>query len=197
MSSAFYRLLLALVVLGAAAPYAYGHDRSQQNRPTQTAAPASASTSARTPNDAPVWWWKDEQFKKDIGLKDDQAAQIEKIWQETGPGLWQKNTELMDLQRDLSAQIAKDLPVSKISNQIKLVEMARADLATSRQIMLYKMRGILRPSQRTKFDEVHPRWQAEFDRRRAESQKRRMAEEKQKPRSDGKPDQKSEPRKPF
>jgi Spy/CpxP family protein refolding chaperone len=202
MSSAWYRLLPAMLVFSVAAPYAY-----EQNRPAQTtsSSPASTSTqSARPRNDGqqkgeppPAPWWRDEQFKKEIALKDDQAAQIEKIWQETSPGWMQKYNELTDAERELSSQIAKDLPIGKVSNQIKLVEMARADFSATRQIMLYKMRSVLKQMQRTKFDAIHPRWQVEFDRRRAEWQNRRNAEQRQKPRTDAKPDPKPEPRKPF
>ena len=193
MPLALYRLLPALMVLGVVAPYAYAQTRpaSPPSSAPQTAQPP------RTQNDPPpIVWWRDEQFKKEISLRDDQAKKIEAIWEKTSPTLRQKNDELMEAQRELSSQISKNLAEGRVFNQIKVVEIARADVATTRQIMLYQMRGILTPAQRTKFDDIHPRWQAEFDRQRAEWQKRRMAE--QRPRSsNAKPDSKSEPRKPF
>lgn len=205
MSSAWYRLLPAMVVFSVAAPYAF-----EQNRPAQATSSSPSSTSstqsARPRTDGqpskndppPAPWWRDEQFKKEIALKDDQTAKIQKIWEETSPGWMQKFNELTDAERELTSQISKNQPIGKVSNQIKLVEMARADFTATRQIMLYKMRSVLTQTQRMKFDEIHPRWQTEFDRRRAEWNNRRNAEQKQNPRTDAKPDSsKSEPRKPF
>jgi Spy/CpxP family protein refolding chaperone len=41
------------------------------------------------PQPAPFAWWKNEQFKKELGLTADQATRIDKIWETTLPELRQ------------------------------------------------------------------------------------------------------------
>ena len=106
-------------------------------------------------------WWKNEQFKKDLGLTAEQADRIDKIWQATRPDLRQEWDEFTRLDEKLSLLIQHDADEGVLARQIDRVEMARASASKTRSLMLVRMLKVLTPEQRVKFKDLHDRWEQE------------------------------------
>ena len=107
-------------------------------------------------------WWQDEKSKAEIGLTEDQSAQVEQVFQEALPRLKAAKKQLDVLEADLSRMIrertADELVVAA---QIDKVEAARAELSKARTLMLYRMHRILTPEQNTRVQAIHDRWEKE------------------------------------
>lgn len=136
------------------------------------AAPALAQ---RLPDQQPrpFAWWKSEPFKKELGLTDDQTGRIDRIWETTRVELRQEWDELSRLEAKLSRLIQSDAEEAVLSRQIDRVETARASANKTRSLMLVQMLKVLTPDQRTRFTELHDRWQRERDQNGSQDRSRR------------------------
>jgi len=152
-------LLLVSAVVVAAVPVL------AQSQTAAPAKPAISSNSKQTPADGKRRiqppWWQDEAFKKSLHLTNDQAKQIEKVFQDTRPQLRTQMNELDVLEDRLSKMIAKNQAEPQIIKQISEVELKRSTLNITRSVMLYQMRQVLKPQQRTNFDVLHEKWSDE------------------------------------
>ena len=110
-------------------------------------------------------WWKSEQFQKDLGLTGDQCARIDSVFQATLPKLREGRAELDREEADLSQLIDQNVDEAQISKQVDLVEATRAKLNKMRTLMLFRMRQVLTPEQRTKFTPLHDKWVKDHPRR--------------------------------
>ena len=110
-------------------------------------------------------WWKCEQFQKDLGLTGDQCARIDSVFQATLPKLREGRAELDREEADLSQLIDQNVDEAQISKQVDLVEATRAKLNKMRTLMLFRMRQVLTPEQRTKFTPLHDKWVKDHPRR--------------------------------
>jgi len=97
----------------------------------------------------PFAWWRDPQFRKDLGLSTDQSSRIEAIWQQTVPHLRHKRDELEAQEAELSRLVETDSDEGSIRKQSDRVESIRSTLNTARTLMLVQMRQALTPEQRT------------------------------------------------
>jgi Spy/CpxP family protein refolding chaperone len=112
-------------------------------------------------------WWKNDQFKSDLGLTADQSARIDGIFQSTLPQLRQQKADLDALETKLSALVEADADEAKAAVVIDRVEAARGGLSKTRTLMLLRMRQVLAPDQRTRFKALHDRWLEDLRRQRA------------------------------
>ena len=103
-------------------------------------------------------WWKSEEFQKDLGLTGDQCARIDSVFQATLPKLREGRTELDREEATLSQLIDQNVDEAQIAKQVDLVEATRARLNKLRTLMLFRMRQVLTPEQRTKFTPLHDKW---------------------------------------
>ena len=110
-------------------------------------------------------WWKSEQFQKDLGLTSDQSARIDTVFQATLPKLREGRAELDREEADLSRLIDQNVDEAQITRQVDLVETTRAKLNKMRTLMLFHMRQVLTPEQRTKFTPLHDKWVKDHPRR--------------------------------
>lgn len=122
-------------------------------------APVLAQRPAEAPRPFP--WWKSEPFKKELGLTSDQSARIDKVWETTRPELRQEWDEFSKLDAKLSHLIQIDADEAVLTRQIDRVETARAGANKTRSLMLVQMLKVLTHEQRTRFTELHDRWQRE------------------------------------
>src|SRR5947208_3262298 len=79
--------------------------------------PSPSARPAAAPRPRPSRWWKDDQFKKDLGLTSDQSARIDTIYQTTLPQLRRAYDELDRLETKLSHLIEKDVDEEVILQQ--------------------------------------------------------------------------------
>lgn len=113
------------------------------------AAPAGAQSFA---------WWKNDEFKKEVGLTPDQCARIDTVFQTTIPKLRQGREDLDRLEADLSKMIDTNADEGQVVKQVDRVEATRAGLNKMRTLMLLHMRQVLTPDQLVKFNAAHDKW---------------------------------------
>ncbi len=123
-------------------------------------APARAQQPAGTAR--PTFkWWLDDKFKTELVLRPEQSARIDEIFQATYPRL-RANKEAFDrLDSQLSKLLAEaDVSEAEFVKQIDQVEAARSEMSKCRTLMLFRMRQVLSPEQRTKLKALHEQWEA-------------------------------------
>ena len=76
----------------------------------------------------PFFWWRSEQFRKDLGLTTDQVTRIDSIHQSTLPDLRQEWDEFKQRDNKLSGLIETSSDEALLARQIDRVETARANL---------------------------------------------------------------------
>ena len=116
------------------------------------------SPGERRQGDRRVKWWVDEKSRAELGITDQQSADIEQIFQSTLPTLRQVRKELEELEGKLS-EMVKDgtAPVTAVTEQVELVENARAEMNKRRTVMLYRIDRVLSAEQRAKLKARHER----------------------------------------
>jgi Spy/CpxP family protein refolding chaperone len=114
------------------------------------------------PQPAPFAWWKNEQFKKELGLTADQATRIDKIWETTLPELRQEWDELSRLEDKFSRLIQLDADEAVLARQVDRVETARSNASKTRSLMLVQMLKVMTPDQRSRFNALYARWQQDL-----------------------------------
>jgi Spy/CpxP family protein refolding chaperone len=148
MSPASRRLLTALVLLIGTA-----------SGVTSALSPDGRQSGAPMPP-----WWKIDRIVRELQLTPKQVEKIDGIFNETYPELKEHNLNLDAQEKTLSRLINDNASEAKVKVQIELVESVRARRSTARQIMLYRMRNVMTPEQRVKFDVEHAKWLRDADR---------------------------------
>jgi Spy/CpxP family protein refolding chaperone len=107
-------------------------------------------------------WWKDDGFVRELSLTPDQSSRIEAVFQAAQPALRAQQRALSMLEHELE-KLVKEARVeeSEVDIFVGKVEAARADLAKTRTMMIYRMRRILS-------DDQHTKLQALFEQREKE-----------------------------
>jgi Spy/CpxP family protein refolding chaperone len=110
----------------------------------------------------PPKWWVDEQSRAELGISDQQSADIEQIFSSSLPRLRAARQELDQLEKTL-AQTIKDgvADPSVVKRQVDKVEDLRAELNKGRTLMLYRMHRVLTAEQRQKLEAMFQRRQQE------------------------------------
>jgi len=94
-------------------------------------------------------WWQAEPVIKELGLTAEQTRRLEEIFQKALPGLKTQKTAL-DTAEAKFAKLIEEADAAAME-QIHVVEAARAELNTSRAVMLWNMRKVLTHDQWAKF----------------------------------------------
>ena len=99
-------------------------------------------------------WWQSDQYKTELMLTADQSRRLEEIFQQALPTLraQMKTLETAETELERLVQRGDD---STVMAQVARVETARAELNTSRTLMLLKMRRLLTSDQWIKFGALH------------------------------------------
>ena len=107
-------------------------------------------------------WWQSDKFKTDLALTADQITRLEEVYQGLRPTLTTGKEELDRLESGLSKLIAEGIaPETDVMKVVDQVEHARAELAKSRTLMIYRMHQTLTVDQRAKMNALHDRWEQE------------------------------------
>jgi len=109
-------------------------------------------------------WWKNDQFKKEVGLTHEQCAKIDTIFQATVPKLREGWTELDRLEAELSKMIENRADEAAVVRQVDKVEATRASLHKMRTLMNLHMRQQLTPDQLVKFKAAYDQWEKDHRR---------------------------------
>jgi Spy/CpxP family protein refolding chaperone len=105
-----------------------------------------------TPADAQRFrWWKDDGFTRELSLTPDQSSRIEAVFQSAQPELRAQQRAVSKLEDELSKLVQEGrVEESEVEHFVVKVEAARADLAKTRTMMIYRMRRILTAEQHAK-----------------------------------------------
>lgn len=142
------RILACLAAVGLSASLAWAHDQ-ERGRPNK--------------------WWQSSSFRAELALTPQQSDEIETIFQTTLPKLRAQKEELDKLEGVLSKMIAEGtVDESKVVQKLDRVEHARAELAKTRTLMLFRMYRVLTADQRQKLKILFER----LDRDRERDRKR-------------------------
>ena len=96
-------------------------------------------------------WWKDERFTRELSLTPDQSSRIESVFQAAQPELRAQQRALSMLEDELSKLVQEArVEESEVDHFVAKVEAARADLAKTRTMMIYRIRRILTLEQHVK-----------------------------------------------
>lgn len=100
-------------------------------------------------------WWKDDAFVREMSLTPDQSARIEAVFQAAVPALRAQQRALSKLEEELSKLVLEaTIEESELDHFVAKVEAARADLAHSRTMMIYRIRRILTREQHTTLEKL-------------------------------------------
>jgi Spy/CpxP family protein refolding chaperone len=103
-------------------------------------------------------WWLSEQVRTEVGLTDQQSAELEAVFQSFLPRLRAGWDELDRMEQEVSRLMTDDTTdEARISAAIDRTESARASLNKTRTMMLFKMYRVLSPEQRVKLKSFHDR----------------------------------------
>ena len=100
-------------------------------------------------------WWKDERFIRELSLTTDQSARIESVFQTAQPALRAQQRALSMLEDELSKLVQEaKVEEPELEHFAGKVEAARADLAKTRTMMIYRFRRILTLDQHVKLQKL-------------------------------------------
>jgi Spy/CpxP family protein refolding chaperone len=101
-------------------------------------------------------WWHDEKMKAELGLTEQQSADVHAVFQAALPRLRAAKKELDELDGVLSAMIReRTADESEVARVVDKVEAARSSLGKERTLMLYRIHRILTPEQNARLKALH------------------------------------------
>jgi Spy/CpxP family protein refolding chaperone len=104
------------------------------------------------------WKFWEGDSKTQLGISNQQSADIEQIFQAALPSLEAAKDKIDKLEATLSQTIKDNTAdLGTVAQQIDRLEAARAYLYKTRTLMLYRMRGVLSADQRAKLQAA---WEA-------------------------------------
>lgn len=159
-------LALALVCAApAGAASLECHERAgllQAEQQQQHPARGDQKPADKPPETSRWMWWRVAETKTELGITDQQAAEIDQIFQANMPALHAAKDELDKLDAEVALVIkSATADVATVSQLVTRAEHARAKLTTTRTVMFYRMHRVLSPEQRVKLNAMFERWQAE------------------------------------
>ncbi|HSC26407.1 MAG TPA: Spy/CpxP family protein refolding chaperone [Vicinamibacterales bacterium] len=122
------------------------------------------------PQDQRWKWWINPDDRTELGITDQQSAEIDRIFESTLPELRAKSRELDRLEKALSKTMEGVIDVATLTREVDRVEKLRAEMTTTRTVMLYRIRQVLSPEQRPKMEALRAR-RAEARRKQADRDK--------------------------
>jgi hypothetical protein len=128
-------------------------------KPADPAAKPGDPGKDRNPQEhRPFKFWQGET-KAELGITNQQSAEIEQIFQATFPKLEAMKDKLDKLEATLSQTIRDNTAdLATVALQVDRQESARAELYKIRTLMLYRMRLVLSVDQRAR---LQARWEAD------------------------------------
>jgi Spy/CpxP family protein refolding chaperone len=115
------------------------------------------------------WWLHD---RVELGITDEQSAEIDRIFESTIPQQRATRRELDQMEKALERMIEEGTAdVATVEQQVDTVETLRARANRTRTVLLYRMHRVLTAEQRAKVQALVERREA--DRRRQSDQDRK------------------------
>jgi Spy/CpxP family protein refolding chaperone len=100
-------------------------------------------------------WWQDEKFVRELSLTADQSARIEAVFQASLPALRAQQRALSMLEGELSKLVQEArVGEQEVEYYVAKVEAARAELAKTRTMMIYRIRRCMSLEQHLKLEKL-------------------------------------------
>jgi len=144
-----------------------------------------ADVAAASQAQQPFYWWRSDEFRKELGLTAEQSAKIDSIHQSTLPELRQEWDELNKYEAKLSKLLESSTDEALLARQIDRVETARANLNKTRSLMISRIRLVLNTDQRARFKVLADRRQQQNGRPSDSDSRRRQEPGKNNAQPDG------------
>ena len=153
--------ILAAVLFGTPA---LANDRQQAGRDQERERDGRQTRESR--QDSNRWkWWINQEHRKELGITDQQSAQIDQIFETDFPPQRAKWREAEKLEATLSKVLKESVAdVLTVQPMVERLERLQAERRAMRTVMLYRMNLVLTPEQRVKLEA--------FRKRREDSQRR-------------------------
>lgn len=160
--------LLGAIALALTVPVAAGQGRTQTGQAPPTGSPQGRQAVAPPKQDTsqpsgpsrqgPPPWWKDDAVKKEIGLSDHKAKQIDRIFEDWSKRMEQFLAEFRKQEDELD-RLTRERTVdeSTYAVQVARVEDMRRRLRESRTVTLYRIYLELTPDQHKKLQVIRER----------------------------------------
>ena len=100
-----------------------------------------------------------EPVQKELKLTTEQSDKIEVLFRGARPQLQQKFDELNSQENELSRLVEAEAAEAAILAEAQRVEHLRADLNTARTLMIWHIRQVLTPEQRTRMKTLREEWE--------------------------------------
>lgn len=169
------RVLIVVLATLVSATLA-GADQQQRNgQPRPVKDQPGAGQREGPPGGGPRFkWWQNDHIKAELRLTPDQSSKIEEIFQGQFATMKDVVDELMRREERLSNLISgADVTEAELLKQSDQVESLRSSLSKARTLMLFRMRRVLSPEQRTKLVDIQ----------KAQDRERRMPRQPDRPES--------------
>jgi Spy/CpxP family protein refolding chaperone len=104
-------------------------------------------------------WWQSDRFQQELVLAAEQVTRLEEIFQALQPTLKTQKETLDKFEAKLS-RVLNDARADEamVLQAVERVEGARAELAKSRTLMMFRMNRILTSDQNVKMKALHEQW---------------------------------------
>ncbi len=95
-------------------------------------------------------WWQDENFRRELGLTQEQSTRLEEIFQKSLPTLRARTDAVEKAQLEFDRLVDRGDDAT-VMQQVNTLEDVRAEMSKARVVMLLKMRRSLTADQWAKF----------------------------------------------
>jgi Spy/CpxP family protein refolding chaperone len=104
-------------------------------------------------------WWQSDRFQQELVLAPEQVTRLEEIFQALQPTLKTQKETLDKFEAKLS-RVLNDPRADEalVLEAVERAEGARAELAKSRTLMMFRMNRILTSDQNVKMKALHEQW---------------------------------------
>jgi hypothetical protein len=166
-----WTVAVMLVCSGTGAPAAQGEQESAATVAPRQHDQQRGGDERRQPRRSR--WWMEAKDREELGISDQQSAQIEAIWQSTFRAQVERWREHQKLEPVVEQLIKEGTAEPEyVAQQVQRLHALNAEMTATRVITLYKMMRELTPAQREKLKRMQERRDAE-PRKTTDSQQRR------------------------
>jgi Spy/CpxP family protein refolding chaperone len=100
----------------------------------------------------PKKWWIEPESRAELGITDQQSAELEKVWQRSLAQRAETRDRLEKAEAILNKMILEAADEAAVVAQLDKVEAARSEANKARVLLLYRMNRLLTQDQRAKVD---------------------------------------------
>jgi Spy/CpxP family protein refolding chaperone len=159
MPTRIFAIVLSCCALAAGVVQVHG--AQGQDRKPGSSVPTGDSRPARPP----FKWWAIDKYKQELKLSNDQAAEIEKVFQASMERLRVDKDDLDRAQTSFSLLMEKTSAGEReFARAVDQLELARYNVSKERTMMLVRIHNVLTTDQRRGLEAIRKRNDAERNR---------------------------------